>query len=237
MKVEIGPCTLYCGDCREILPALDSVDAVVTDPPWGLGALTGTTSKQRNRNAYLSHEDTVENIERIVIPGVVEALKLAGGRGLITPGVRAMWLYPRPRNVGGFYQPAVVGMSSWGFAAFNPVLFYGKDPRDGKGQSATMTTLTERASTTDHPCAKPLGAMLWMVEKASLRGELILDPFMGSGTTGIACIQTERRFVGIEKEPRYFDLARQRIEAAWRLERSRLPMVVEPVVVQPSLFD
>jgi DNA modification methylase len=126
-----------------------------------------------------------------------------------------MWNYPRPRAVGGFYQPAAVGMSPWGFAGFNPVLFYGKDPRDGKGQSNIMTTLTQRASSDQHPCAKPIKAMEWMVEKASLEGNTILDPFMGSGTTGVACAKMGRRFIGIEIEPRYFDLACKRIAEAY----------------------
>ncbi len=214
MKVEIGNATLYLGDCLDVLKTLDKVDALVCDPPYGLGTLSGTTSKKRNRNAYESFEDTEENIIESVIPAVVMALELAGGRGMLTPGCRCLQLYPRARAIGGFYQPAAVGMSPWGFAGFNPVLFYGKDPRDGRGQSSVATTLTERASTDEHPCAKPLGAMLWMVKKASLAGETILDPFMGSGTTGIAAIQLGRKFIGIEKEPKYFDLACRRIEQA-----------------------
>ena len=213
-KVEIGNATLYLGDCMDVLPTLAKVDAVITDPPYGLGELSGTTSKKRNRNAYAGFDDTEQNIIDNVIPAIQKSLELAGGRGLITPGCRCLQLYPRARAIGGFYQPAAVGMSPWGFVGFNPVLFYGKDPREGRGQSSVATTLTEKASTDEHPCAKPLGAMLWMVKKGGLIGETILDPFMGSGTTGVAAIQLGRNFIGIEREERYFDIACKRIEQA-----------------------
>lgn len=228
----IGSARLICGDCRDVLPELSGVDAVVTDPPWGLGKLSGTTSRQRNRNDYASHDDTEENVAEIVVPALREALALARGRGLVACGIPGMWHYPRPRAVGGFYQPAAVGMSPWGFCGYSPVLFYGKDPRDGKGQSSIMKRLVEAASCDEHPCAKPIGAMMWMVEKAALDGDLILDPFMGSGTTGVACARLGRRFVGIEIEPKYFDIACRRIEQA---QRQRDLFINSPPAEDPQM--
>jgi DNA modification methylase len=215
-KEVIGNATLYLGDCLEILPTLDNVHCVITDPPYGIGAPSGTTSIARNRNAYHSFDDTEKNIVAVVLPAVEMSLSKAGGRGLVTCGCRCLQLYPRARAIGGFYQPAAVGMSPWGFAGYNPVLFYGKDPRDGKGQSSVMTKLTERASDTRHPCAKPNSAMNWMVNKGSLPLEVILDPFMGSGTTGVACMKLGRKFIGIEIETKYFEIACERIENAQR---------------------
>jgi site-specific DNA-methyltransferase (adenine-specific)/modification methylase len=229
MKVEIGDATLYLGDCTEVLPTLSNVDVVITDPPYGLGELSGTTSKKRNKNAYASFDDTEENIVSSVIPAIVYALTLSNGRGLITPGCRCLQLYPKARAIGGFFQPAAVGMSPWGFAGLNPVLFYGKDPRDGKGQSNVMTTLTEKASTDEHPCAKPLGAMYWMVEKGSLPLHTVLDPFMGSGTTGVAAIQLGRSFIGIEREPKYFEIACKRIEQAVAQGKLFEPKPTKPI--------
>ena len=211
---KIGDCTLYLGDCLEVMKGLCYIDALITDPPWGIGGLSGTTSIKRNKNAYDQYEDNEENIGWIVIPAIKKALSLADGRGLITPGQKQLFKYPVPRAIGGFYQPAAVGMSPWGFAGYNPVLFYGKDPRDGKGQNSTMTTLTDRPEACDHPCPKPLSAMLWMVDKGSLRGETVLDPFMGSGTTGVACVKLGRKFIGIEISEKYFDIACRRIQDA-----------------------
>lgn len=202
--------TIYHGDCREVLPGLGA-DALVTDPPWGLGELSGTTSIKRNRNAYASYPDTEENVVALVVPAISLGLACSGWRGAVCPGAPCMFLYPRPRAVGGFYQPAAVGMSPWGFAGYNPVLFYGKDPRDGKGQSSVMTTLTARASSDEHPCAKPLVPMAWLVNKASLPDETVLDPFMGSGTTLVAAKNLGRRAIGIEIEERYCEIAAKRL--------------------------
>lgn len=230
-----GTVQLYHGDCLEILPHLPKVDAVVTDPPYGIGEPSGTTSRLRNRNAYATYDDTEANIIKVVLPAVKQSLELSNGRGMITPGCRCLQLYPRARTIGGFYQPAAVGMSPWGFVGLNPILYYGKDPREGKGQTSIATTLTERASTDEHPCAKPIRAMMWMVEKASLENESILDPFMGSGTTGVACVKLGRRFIGIEIERKYFDIAVKRIERAF--EDTKLLALAEDKEQQGEMFS
>lgn len=71
--------TIYHGDCRDIIPSLPQCDCVITDPPYGLGKLSGTTSMERNRNAYASYEDTEENIRDIIVPAVILALNHTGG--------------------------------------------------------------------------------------------------------------------------------------------------------------
>ena len=234
-EVIIGDATLFLADCREVLPTLAKMDAVITDPPWGLGKLSGTISRKRNRNAYDGgYEDTEQNVKDFVVPAVMSAIAIALGRGLVSCGVPCLTFYPRPRAIGGFYQPAAAGMSPWGFAGFNPVLFYGKDPRDGKGQSNVMTTLTSRASSDGHPCAKPDRAMEWMVGKGSLPNHVVLDPFMGSGTTGVACVNLGRKFVGIEIERRYFDIACERIARA-HAQGQLLPHDAAPLVEQAAM--
>lgn len=204
--------TIYHGDCRDILPLLPKVDLVLTDPPWGLGELSGTTSRERNRNDYRAQfQDTEEYVREVIVPAFTQAMAISSGRALVTCGCRCMWFYPRPRAIGGFYQPAAVGMSPWGFAAYNPVLFYGKDPRDGKGQNAVMTKLNAPASDDRHPCSKPEQAMRWLVSKGSLEGETILDPFMGSGTTLRAAKDLGRKAIGIEVEEKYCEIAAKRM--------------------------
>ena len=89
-----------------------------------------------------------------------------------------------------------------------------------------------------HPCPKPLEWMEWLVLKSSpFENETILDPFAGSGTTGVACIRTERRFIGIEKEPKYFEIACKRIEREWQLKRSELPFEKPAKEVQRELVS
>lgn len=211
----IGDCTLYCGDCLEVLPHLGTVDALITDPPFGIGRRKGTISKARNRNAYLSYDDTPENFTTLIVPRLKLALSLCK-RAIVTPGTKRMFQCPAPTDVGMFYQPAACGMTHWGRMTVSPLLFYGRDPRCGKTIQPIHWQLTERAPKNGHPCPKPLGAVRWLVGRASLEGETVLAPFMGSGTTGVACAALGRRFVGIEIEPAYFEIACQRIEAAYQ---------------------
>ena len=103
------------------------------------------------------------------------------------------------------------------------VLFYGTDPHArSKGWMASSVegrSGMEKGLRTHHPCPKPESFMRWMVGKASLEGETVLDPFMGSGTTGVSCANLARSFIGIEIEPAYFDIACRRIEDAQRQQR------------------
>ena len=219
-SVIIGNATLYLGDCRETLPALPKVDAVITDPPYGIVYSKGTSNLARGKAIYTdAFDDSPKYVTEIVIPSLKYALSLANGRGVITPGTPNLFLYPAPSVLGGFYQPATVGLNKWGRANYNPVCFYGKDPRAGKTIQPTMIQVTEPASSLGHPCAKPLKATEWMVARGSMDNETVLDIFMGSGTTGVACMNLGRKFIGIEIEPKYFDIACCRIEDAQRQQR------------------
>lgn len=218
-KISIGKTTLYLGDCRDILPTLPKVDAVITDPPYGVNCGSGTLGKASKKTKYTApFHDTPENVEHAIVPAIAFALSIAK-RGAITPGNPCLWLYPKPDDIGAIYQPATTGLNKWGRETTQPVLFYGKDPRAGLTIQPKHYISTVRADDNGHPCPKPLGLMLWLVNRASLTGETVLDPFMGSGTTGVACINLARDFVGIEIEPKYFDIACRRIEDAQRQGR------------------
>ena len=223
MRIEqIGDCTLYLGDCVDILSTLSEIDAVVTDPPYGLGDATGTISKKRShKRDYESFDDSHENLISKIIPAFAKALSMAG-RAVVTTGGKHAFDYPKPATLGCIYQPAGCGMTEWGRLTTQPVLFYGRDPLIGKTIKNISYTTTQKASDDRHPCAKPIGVTEWMVDRASVCGEVVLDPFMGSGTTGVACVNLGRKFIGIEIERKYFDIACQRIQGA---------------VNQPMLFD
>lgn len=218
--VIIGNATLYHGDCLGIIRDFP-FQALITDPPYGIEYSSGTTNKIRGKANYESTGwgDTRKYVHDVCVPAIVTALHYCGGRGAVTPGSPNLWLYPEPAVLGGLYQPSAIGMNRWGFANFNPVCFYGKDPRAGKTISKTVLQVTEGPSDSRHPCAKPQKAMDWLVEKVSLAGETVLDPFMGSGTTGVSCIKAGRKFIGIELEKKYFDIACERIDQAQRQAR------------------
>jgi len=199
--------TLYCGDCLDVLPTLaaGSVDAVVTDAPYA------------NGTAYASYQDTPAELARL-IAAIMRFMLRTGSRVAVTPGVISMHLWPTPTWALSWHSPNSNARSCWGFSCWQPILVYGKDPylanRMGcRPDSFTYSSLKKR-SVDGHPCPKPLGIMEWIVKRCSLAGEAVLDPLMGSGTTGVACVQTGRRFIGIEKEPKYFEIAVKRIEAA-----------------------
>jgi DNA modification methylase len=220
MRVEtIGPCTLYLGDCLEILPEIGQVDAVVTDPPYGV--LLGSTeinkqAKNKSRLSYSSFSDTPEYVRDKVIPAIQIALSKAK-RGLVTPGTRNLFLYPHPDDIGVWFNPAGTSIGRWGFNLSSPILYYGKNPRNVKksGASSTWGHFERNKELKElHPCPKPLKFTTWAVNKASLEGEIVLDPFMGLGATGVACVNIRRRFIGIEIEEKYFDVACKRIAIA-----------------------
>ena len=210
--------TLYCGDCREILPQFPdkSFDLCLTDPPYGvgLGEVVNGQAINKAQQSYEDFSDTPEYIESVVVPAFITALSKSQ-RAIITPGTRCAWFYPRPDEVGVWYNPAGTGIGKWGFLLANLILYYGKDPRSGKGASASSTWGHYDRNTGIknklHPCPKPLNFMKWLVEKGSAEGESIIDPFMGSGTTLVAAKQLGRKAVGIEISERYCEIAVKRL--------------------------
>jgi site-specific DNA-methyltransferase (adenine-specific) len=216
VRIEtIGDATLYLADCRDVLPMLGPVDVVITDPPYGVG-LGQKVNNERTRVAYKSFVDTPEYVFDVAVPAVAKALALAK-RGLVTPGIRNMWRYPQPKHVGSIYYPAAAGCNSWGFSCWQPIFYYGSDPYGARAHDSFQSV--ERADENGHPCPKPVNQMIWMVNRASLPTETVLDPFMGSGTTGVACANLGRKFIGIEMEPDYFNIACERIRAAYAQQR------------------
>ena len=215
-KEQIGEATLYCGDCLDILPSLGKVDCVVTDPPYGvyLGDTDNGQARDKQQQPYTMFIDSPEYVVSVAVKAVEQSIKLFS-RVVITPGLRNAFKYPEPDDIGAWYIPAATSRSKWGFATSQPILYYGKSPRAGIGDTSTGVSITEKASEKRHPCSKPMRFSEWLVNKSSLPNHIVLDPFMGSGTTGVACANLGRKFIGIEIEPKYFDIACERITAAY----------------------
>jgi DNA modification methylase len=195
-RVEtIGNATLYLGDCREILPTLGKVDAVVTDPPYGVNF--------RNEK-WDTH-----------IPDWFDAGRSIADAVVVFTAPTTLWDYPRPEWVCNWYRPASSSRTIWGgFNHWTPVLVYGKaNPQvDSINLHAIANAYREDVG---HPSPKPVAAMEWALDIVP-KARSIVDPFMGSGTTGVACAKLGRKFIGIEIEPKYFDIACRRIESAYK---------------------
>jgi DNA modification methylase len=209
--VSIGDCRLILGDCLEVMAAFPPcfrVDAVVTDPPYGVEFVGKATKHTGASGGYTGGDNELG-------PSVVEmALKIAE-RAVIFPGSRLMFDYPRPYEIGCVYCPSGAGLGRWGFTTMHPMLYYGKGlPHTRQAPSGFHSFATSEPN--GHPCPKPVKWMEWAIAKCSLPGHTILDPFMGSGTTGVACAKLGRKFIGIEIDPGYFDIACRRVEEAYR---------------------
>jgi site-specific DNA-methyltransferase (adenine-specific) len=234
MKVEIGDATLYLGDCLSILPSLPKVDAVITDPPYGINGGVGGDARDFGKGAYeAAFADTPEYISRVAVRAVEHCIYLAGAVS-VTPGNRCLMLYPQPRDIGCFWMPAAATHGPWGMVTSQPILYYGKDWRAGRGALPAGRTVTEAAEKNGHPCPKPIEAWKWLTDKTCPPNGVALDPFMGSGTTGVACAQLGRKFIGIEIEPKYFDIACRRIEQAYA--QGKLFQEPPPKQEQASMF-
>ena len=215
-RVEtIGDCTLYLGDCRDILPTLGPVDAVVTDPPYGISANRMTLGSGRKEFARGSDWDA-DRPDIAWIPTFARWFCIWGGNYFsdVLPPTNDILVWHK-KNDG-------LSFSECEFAWTNA----GKQSRIRSHHWAGE----EKA----HPTQKPLGVMEWSIAFFP-DARTILDPFMGSGTTGVACALTDRAFIGIEREPSYFDIACRRIEEAYK--QPRLFAEPTPKVVQPSFLD
>lgn len=203
---QIGDSTLYLGDCREVLPTLGKVDAVVTDPPYGVGLKYGNYD-----------DSSVDNYKLLM--RTIMGHQYKWPLTVITPGMKhSVWWYAEftPTWTIAWIKPNQCSASALGgFNAWEPILIWGR-PTIRVGQDILIHSIeTNQSDTGDHPCPKDIRGWTKLVKMITSPASIILDPFMGSGTTGVACAKLGRKFIGIELEPKYFDIACRRIEAAY----------------------
>lgn len=216
---QIGNATLYLADCRDVLAEL-SADVVCTDVPYGVAGGWGSglrkASKRSAKSDYqAAFVDDRAHVETVCVPAIQACIDRFG-RVAVTTGIKHHRLYPEPAHVGSFQYPGTTVMSCWGPNLWQPILYYGRDPYQGKLRPDSRPNCNDIDRDTPHPCPKPLKQWSWLVDRVSLPGETVLDPFMGSGTTGVACHLLGRAFIGIEIDPRHFETACRRIEDAQR---------------------
>jgi site-specific DNA-methyltransferase (adenine-specific)/modification methylase len=213
-KVTIGNCELWHGDCREILPTLPPCDLILTDPPYGIGeaakqgmSRVRPTSKWTNPQASKYDEMEWDNCpaDQSVIDAIVSAKAAIvwGGNYFVVPPAKC-WLVWDKKTTGDFADCELawtnlnkaVRKFEWLWSGF-------------KKQEPEERT---------HPTQKPVKLMEWCIRHAP-NPATVCDPFMGSGTTGVACARMGLQFTGIERERKYFDIACRRIEQAYAQPR------------------
>lgn len=203
----IGDCRLICGDCRDVLPGLAGVDAVVTDPPYGIGEARGRNKSRSvlavSRDYGFSRWDDAPCQDGIDAARAASRWQIIFGGNYYALPPASCWLVWDKLNGETDFADCELAWTNLRQAVrricyrWHGMLRENNEPRG------------------DHPTQKPVGVMAWAITHLPDDARKILDPFMGSGTTGVACVRMGRQFIGIEIEPRYFDIACARIAKAY----------------------
>jgi len=212
-EVIIGDCRLLLGDCMEIMLLLDKVDAVVTDPPYGIGADKGKKqvytsfkgAKKQIMNSYADEWDS-SRPDKVVFQMMEDISKYQ----IIWGGNYFADLLPASGK--WFWWDKCQTMPTYGDGELAWTNLSGTTPKKFTYANNKLRALRIPIL---HPTQKPLALMKWCIEQLPKETVTILDPFMGSGTTGVACAKMGRRFIGIELDEGYFDIACKRIQAAY----------------------
>ena len=209
----IGDCRLILGDCLEVMPTLGKFDAVVTDPPYGLEDWNnrGSNAKGPFDSEIAAAWDQKPSSECVNVM-------------LSAAPLQIVW--------GGNYLADMLGASRkflvWD-KGFRGMHFTDCEIAWTRTQHVASRVFNARPDQNkEHQTQKPLALMVWCLEHVN-QAVTVLDPFMGSGTTGVACVKLGRKFTGIELEPKYFDIACKRIEEAYRQPDFFVPAPSKPV--------
>lgn len=187
-KEVIGDCVLYLGDCMEIMPTLGKVDAVVTDPPYGIGIAANPFRQKHDKKAWDNVSPDLSKLPEC--PTIIW-----GGNYFPLPPTQGFLIWDK-------VQPN-------DFSSAQVEMAWSNQARPAKLFRRHVVSFEKH-----HPTTKPLELMVFCLEWLGEQ-QTILDPFMGSGTTGVACVKMGRKFIGIELDEQYFDIACRRIEQAY----------------------
>lgn len=184
---------IYHGDCLEIMPLLAKVDLVVTDPPYGV--------------KYAEWDKSIPALDWL------HHLIKVGCLVLFTPGVKSLFKYPEPYWTFCAARPGSVQRAGGGgFNHWEPVLVYGRNnPFDVDFKIFPASTGIDK-DIFDHPCPKSLKLICYLISESKTNG-LVLDPFLGSGTTLVACKELNRNGIGIEISEKYCEISKKRLKA------------------------
>lgn len=242
---QIGLCRLILGDCCEVLPLLDRVDVIISDPPYGDDAThSGHLSKIKLKNQAPARQE-------LGFHGITESQCVVMATDWVNKAERwvvftAEWKFMHALDDAGVLvrfgiwrkpdgAPQFTGdRPGTGWEAVAICHRPGKKVWNGGGGHA-FWSFPKGENKSGHPTGKPLGLFIRFVKEFSDAGDIVLDPYMGSGTTGVACIKTGRRFIGIENDPDHFDPACARIHKAWNENKMAFNIDSLPVVKSKRL--
>jgi site-specific DNA-methyltransferase (adenine-specific) len=248
-EVQIGDCRLLLGDAMAILPSLDPVQLVVSDVPYAL--TTGGVSKSSKTMSGIFAAHNYANDGQLIMATVPFPEMMAALYAALDTDADC-YVMSNDKNV----HPIMDAAFDAGFSLHNLLVWDKVTPTANrwymknleftlylwKGRARTINNPSSKQllrggieKESGHPTEKPVHLMAEYIANSSMRGQTILDPFMGSGTTGVACAQLGRRFIGIEIDEAFFDIACERVEDAYRHPQMFAPDAPEPK--QESLFN
>ncbi len=219
---------LYCADCLDVLPTLGKVDAVVTDPPYGMNQNTNSIRFSGGQSRLVKNNKPGDNRGRewdaivgddkpfnpapfLDFPEVI----MFGSNHYaqrLPIGTTLVWVKRADHLFETFLSDAELAWQKGGYGVY----CY-------REQFPPPARMAENNGEVAHPTQKPIGLMTWCIRRLGLpAGAVILDAYMGSGTTGVAAVRLGRSFIGVELEPKYYAIARRRILEA---------------LAQPALFN
>jgi len=200
--------TLYHGDCLDIMPTLAGIDVVVTDPPYGIG------------------ENNRKNLSREKLASPIDYGDFDWDEPIDERHIEAMLKVSHDQVIfgGNYYADKLPASSSWivwdkvnsGDFADCELAWTSHKRAVRKFTYMWNGMIKQKPEKRYHPTQKPLALMKWVIENYTKPGDTVLDCFMGAGTTGVACVQTGRNFIGIEIDEGYFNIANKRIAQAQR---------------------
>ena len=211
--VVIGNATLYLGDCLDILPTLPKVDAVITDPPFGVGNFVQTTGRLsgrgENRGAAVGWNESGPSPEFFTLIRGLSRHRIVWGANFFNcfedRGGAIVW--DKAQHMPNFSKADIASCTHFQKTEVVRIPW-------------TNFTVTHRAET-DHPCERPVDLYEWCIRYLPKPIRSVVDPYLGSGSCGVAAVRMGLAFIGIEREPKYFDIACRRIEQA----QAQVPLI------------
>lgn len=216
--------TIYHGDCRDVLPRLGagSVDLVLTDPPYGIGYVTAWRSRTHPLAARIVGDeslgvlaDAIPELDRVLSANrhayiFAAPIQVSDVARLLPDGWTVKNVLAWDKGDSGTVGDLLAGYGQ----TWEAVVYTNKGRREFNGPRPRATLRWPWSSTRDpvHPTVKPVGLLVQLIARSSNASELVLDPFMGSGTTLRAALDLGRRAIGIEIEERYCEIAARRLD-------------------------
>lgn len=217
-KEIIGDCVLYLGDCKEILPTLDGVETLISDPPYGMAF---NSNHREAKHTEIANDKTPEYL--------LWACEIKASH--------SKYLFCRWDNLKDVPPPksCITWIkNNWSMGDLNHeharqteiILFYREEGHFFPSGRPTDIVYGSRTGNNLHPTQKPVDLMRNII---GWTDGVVTDAFMGSGTTGVACAKLGRKFIGIELDEKYFDIACRRIEEAYKQPDMFIERPPEPI--------